>query len=326
VIFDGEAGIPAGTRGISFETTAEARTRWAVAKQTLRRMFLGYVQGDISAFMGGFSADMEQDRTVFQNAAMRDFQGETSINVDLQILEYRVTFGQLCTRFLWNRNAVDQRSGVTSVQVGETYACFDRHDDFRVQLMTGSVPFGLSDPQLQSQVRAGQVNLPGAAPPATQPATLPPPAASGPFTVSLNIGGGSGGPGNVVAIDLETEARRQFIDFGSAPLAVNPAPGEDLAVYVDVFSPSPIYFQGLNGAQVVPCVSSPPNFTDVRNVNGLFTEDNSFTSTTFGVETPGGLRALVILNGTTDLQFIRNPSGNPVQSSGSVDCLAGGAP
>ena len=64
------------------------------------------------------------------------------ISVDIQIIEYRITFEQVCLRFLWNRNGIDRSTGVPVVTTGESYACLGRLDGFRIILLTGAVPFG----------------------------------------------------------------------------------------------------------------------------------------------------------------------------------------
>ena len=338
---DGTDAIPAGTFNLEWEFQANPETRWDAVKQTLMQMFQGYVNGDLNAFMSGFSGSMSQDVSIFRNAASGDFQRDTSINVDIQILEYRVNFDQICTRFLWNRNAVDQKTGVVGVQTGETYSCFNRHDGFKVSLMTGQVPFGAGDPQLQTQLQAGQPNDPGAnsATPSPSPTTpAPPPMANnGPFSRTLMLSMSSGG-NNAAALDLENESyQRFFFEFntGGSAMSEPSQAGEDFYVWLETSGEGDqIFYQGVAGTTVLPCSGSTPTIANVRDILGggaTGAQTGESVSHTFGLVAPGGTKALAVLSGKmgslpniqVNLTYVRNPSGSPVVAGGTVDCSAG---
>lgn len=161
-LFDPVTGEPitAPAAGPASESPVgyDQRTRWETVKEWLRRFMEAYVQGDLGGALRAFSRNMLQDSSLLRLALQEDFRNQTNINIDIELLEYRMSFDTVIVRIRWNRTAVDQQSGQATVQTGVSRLLFDRHDGFRLAGWFGSSPFGLFTALWQQQVEAGDPN------------------------------------------------------------------------------------------------------------------------------------------------------------------------
>lgn len=280
-----DLGPSAGGKDLTSSVGNDDRTRWEAVKQVLRDLFGGYVGKDLGLVREQFSPDLVQDLQVIVNAITEDYQTQTNFNVDIELLEFRRSLSTFVVRFLWNRNAVDSRTGLNIVHSGECSFQFDRQHGFRIRQMQGPVPFGLFNQQLRAQLQLGQPNFevrtlvgpePPPPPPMGGPPPPPPPPPAGTFGVldltSLTT------TTNAAALDIEAGTAAFFADTlagrFTAP-ARPPGATEDVYVWVQAFVPgSSLFVQRVNTARAGPCAQGVATLiTDMRrlNVGGLGT-------------------------------------------------------
>ncbi len=156
---DAPTGDRSATSSAIFRAEAgtDELTRWERAKYWIRRLFEAYVRGDLPGVMQCLSRDFAQDASIFRNAVLEDFQNDGNINVDVELLEYRMSFDSLIARVGWNRAAVRLANGTAlAAQSGECEIVFDRHHRMRLKMLRGQMPVGLRDPEWVRQAEAGQ--------------------------------------------------------------------------------------------------------------------------------------------------------------------------
>ncbi len=291
-------------------------TRWQVCKEQLTAMFRSYLEKDVRGFLAGWARDSFTDLSILRNAVLADFLAETQVNLDLEMLEYRMSRDTIRARFRWNRAAVLQVSGRLEVTRGTTEVFFDRHQKFKVKQMIGSVPFGLRDGTLQKQVAAGNPNP-------SEDQVTPDPAGSGNSlqTVTLSLDPSPGGFGNVAFFDVET---RQVRKAQSAhPSSVPGAPGEDFRIWIPLgFPPAAgdTRIDALGSAQVSAC---PPNvpLSAFQRIRPEYLGSNSSTAVSeiFGTRTDEGQFVLVELSDLSLLSFLVG-NGPNFQANGAQIC------
>lgn len=179
---------------------------WERVQEVLRGMLRGYTEKDVGAFMRGISPAFEQDRDIFRNAVLGDFNEETDLRLDVQLLERRTTPATTSVRFRWNRTATRQGSGAPVVRDGEATFLFDRPSDLRVRQMRGQLPFGFTDAALQQQANVGQTA-----------------GSTEFFKTSFEV---SEPPTTALIVDFESRSVRTFPEAG--PYAGQVQPGDDL--------------------------------------------------------------------------------------------------
>jgi hypothetical protein len=137
------------------------QTAWETIKGTLEGFSRAYVDRDVTGAMRWIGRNFTQDAGVLRNALLRDFQRETSITLDLVLQGYRTTRDGAAVQLDWNRTGTDQRTGQSLVRRGSSRVLFDRHDAYRIVTWFGTTPFGLGDPQWETQSRLGDPGLAG---------------------------------------------------------------------------------------------------------------------------------------------------------------------
>lgn len=150
-------GQPAG-EGSGGPVQVSSSTRWEAAKRVLRRFLSAYVARDLGGVLRCLSQSFVQDLTVLRNALMEDFQRETDINLDLELLNYRFTRDSVQVEVRWSRSATDQQSGAAAVRTGTSRILLSREGGFGISGWFGATPFGLSDAAWNRQAAAGDVN------------------------------------------------------------------------------------------------------------------------------------------------------------------------
>lgn len=304
-------------------------TRYERAKEQLRDLTKAYIDRHMSGFQKGFSSDSRQDLSVLWNAVQSDWNNETDINIDIELQQYWMTFERVCMRARWNRTSklttVDPglTGGQSTNETGTGVWCFDRFEDFKMRMMSGSVPFGRSDPAWRQQVASGDPNPDeGLTPQASvsegpqMPALMP---------VTLNLDRTPGGLGNLAAIDFEAKTVRKV--ESSSPTSEAALPGEDLHVYVRLnVAPTVIFFRAVNSAKVMNCgTASSTLLSSLRGIDEtkLVSSTTDSVGPNFGIRTDDAVGANFVLFRVSDLAvstFMINevPLVNPV---GDVDCL-----
>jgi polyhydroxyalkanoate synthesis regulator phasin len=236
-------------------------TRWEKVKKILSRFFRAYIARDLHRVLAQFSPSAAQAILIFRNAILRDFQREVDISLDVELLEYRSSPDTLEVRFRWNRHATDVQTGLVRVLSGIATFWLDRNSDFRIVRMTGAMPFGIGDPDVQKQARAGQASKPLYLTPEGLPGSpedpqSPAPASAPPVeTLSLQlVGSFPNNPVDIAAINFETGQVRKVLS--ADPLIEVPLPGEDLFAYVYLgkfVGSTPVRLRAVNGAALSEC-------------------------------------------------------------------------
>ncbi len=297
-------GAPVGNRDL---------TRWEAAKDTIRRVLQAYTSQDIMQFMDRFTLDTAQDLGILRNAVLNDYQVETGLAVDIILLQYWVNFDRICTRATWKRNAVRIATGTPINEDGEGIYCFSRHDDFRLRLMFGSLPFGRSDKELQKQLRAGAPNgAPGSSPVDAEPLPL-----------ALNLDFQPTGQGNVAMVDFERLGNPVRKVKDPNPSTVPAQPGEDLRISVPLGTfPTQIQVEAFSPALVGTCGSTAnADLEDVKRVHpsGLGSSGSTNQGKNFGVLTIEGNRAVLRIPDLGISSYFLS-SADLVNPAGTLDC------
>lgn len=242
-----DAGIGAGQGTESVFDVLDA-TRWEVVKERIRQLLSAYVNRDISGVVRVFAPGAWQDLSILRNAIQEDFQNETNVNIDVELVSYFMTFDTVQVRIRVNRNATDQTTGVVSVQSGTATLFFLRHEDLRMAAWFGFTPFGLFDPQWREQARAGDQNAflddddhgsGGYSPMGPQQMS------AGPFLVDDPFSSPSPTPDHVF-VNFDTGATGTF-DQNNTCFASCSQPGFDLVMFGNVPTPGDVSFQVLQG-------------------------------------------------------------------------------
>jgi hypothetical protein len=302
-------------------------TRWDRAKEVLGQLFQAYVTGNLPQFRKQFSPGLGQEESIFTNAFLADHQQQTDLNLDLELLTYLESGPTMTVDLRWNRNATLKTSGLTQVDTGECRVYLDRAKDYLVRRMIGRLPFGLTDPELQKQARAGQVNLPPGTtlvpqvpnPPPASP--LPP---NGPIRLAINLNPAGK---NVAAIDLTQGTVRRF-QAAQTNLVTGQA-GEDVAIFILPGSApgATVHLLPLNGTQLGNC-PQPVALTGLRtvleaNFPGV---TSSLRSLFWAAKTGSGEYAFLQIEdaeGTRSplsLAYFWTPDRAELNPSGSMDC------
>lgn len=322
---DAPVGVPGGFVNLNLDGAGvgiSGQTRWQRAKTHLANGMRAYVAKDAAGFMTMFSPDALVDLAVLRNAALEDFQAEDRINIDFQLLAYRMTNTGLDADLQWNRNSVDARSGTPAVETGTSRAVFDRGQDFTVKAWYGSTPFGRRSRALADQVQAGQVNDetgveeeaddegPSTPAPPTQAAI-----SSKSFTLDFM-------PNRFAVFDFEAGTVR------TSPTALTATATEDLAFQVTDF-PTP-YALNLNDAQpalgaVIRGCTGVTDLTQLRSVNtgGLAAGEGLNGVQFYALKTAEGnlvlFEADAATAGTVELRWMI-AAISLVNPAGTVDC------
>lgn len=304
-------------------------SRWEQCKRILQRLGEAYVNKDIAAFMDAFSRDFEQDPIVLRNAVMQDFREDAQVNLDFELLEYRVSFHLVQVRVRWVRTAILQ-DGVPALPTqGVARLLFDRHHDFRLRNWTGFPPFGVRDPVWLELTRGGQLNyeeeslgtgssLPGAGPPG------PPPVA--PVLVLPTIPVPN--PGfEQVCIDFDMSPPSVLVSMGCAGLpydvSVNPPPPPSPPPPPPDYSVSSIGGVGVRFCSAggiledyLDLVLPSPGFLNGTNLDkfGVFTGTNHVIMEV--VYTPGGAGPPDFV----DIRYMIDPSNVVNPATGFLTC------
>lgn len=289
--------------------------RWQAVKRTLRDLVRAYVENDIGGVLRLLAADVVPDSSVFFNAIKEDYEAETNIALDLELLRYRLGMEESCVDLRWNRNATRMVDGGVSVDRGTATFCFSRDSGMKLSRAQGRLPFGLGDPQLQKQASGGQLNPDPENPNA---GTL----AVGVQTLVLDVDHRPGGRGNVAFVDLETGRVRKATSTNLDDLPGEP--GEDFYVATDLQAATPdgICFHHVNGTGVVGCDGGfDQPFSALREIDTtrfVRVTDDVF-GYHFGVRTTEGNFAFVRVPNFRDASFkiARSPI---VQPEGSQRC------
>lgn len=165
-----DLGPGAGDFPLELSLGNDGRTRREAIVEMLRELFLGYVDRDIARFYKAIAGDALFGAGIARNAVLEDFKRLENVNVDVEVLEYRLTMNTSCVRFRWRRVATDQQTGQPNVSDGNSQFCGNRESGFQFQRIVGVPPFGQSYPEFVSQVHAGQPT----------PTPTPSPSPSGP--------------------------------------------------------------------------------------------------------------------------------------------------
>ncbi len=246
-------GTPAGDSG-RYEVGMIDLTRWERAKEVLRRLGTSYVEQDIQGFMRQFSANATLDLSILRRAVNTDFEQEADIQLDFELIEYRLTFDTIMVRLRWLRSSVLENGTPSRVNLGESRLLFDRFDDMRIKTWTGLPPFGARDPQLLAQTKAGNPNDEdsnnnndgfGEPDPDTDSGTTDPPGRSGPAIFNFGTNSAAGFDPYCFELDAATPT---VTNFG------NCAPGDDVSVSFPFSPGAPIQidYRG-SGAGQAPC-------------------------------------------------------------------------
>lgn len=172
---EGGRAYPAG-KTVRAHVFGDELTRWERAKEVLKALGRAYVVQDIGLFMRQFSTNAHLDLSILRQAVQEDFEQDADIQLDFELLEYRVTFHSIHVRIRWLRSSTLQSGAPAAVTEGTSDILMDRHDVFRIKSWRGLPPFGARDPQFIEQVRSGAPNLQldGVATGHTDTETLPP--------------------------------------------------------------------------------------------------------------------------------------------------------
>jgi hypothetical protein len=237
----------------------------------ITRLMATYVGRDLSGFMRVISDNFTQDSSILRNAISADFQSESNANVDIELLEYRMTQDTIQVKIRWNRTATDQKTGATSVQTGTATLLFDRRDNFRLMAWLGLSPFGLTDAQWTQQAAAGDPSVSSE---------------SGPISGSgslglVNLDGTGPNHQSGFIIDLDERNGRTAVGNGSNPLflsGISALPTGDMVIQfqgsgstsTSAFLVTPNHESSsvfpTDVARFAKC-SSNPQLSDVKGIN-----------------------------------------------------------
>lgn len=240
--------------GLAGAVKLSEQSRWEAVKRSLRRVVLPYVRQDPTLLDRALSPEFLQDRNILMNGIRRDFQEQTSINLELQLLTYRFTDSLAIVEVRWQRSATVQSTGLVQVLQGNATLLFDRFHDYLLKALFGASFVGVTDPTWQTQAQVGdpssaqvQVLFEGGSAPA-QP-TNPGGGTTGPTlggtqsSGTLRVADANFGPNGVpnhIAINLSGGTARTFLR-GSGPGTCSPGTcsqaGDDLIL-------SPNFVQG----------------------------------------------------------------------------------
>lgn len=135
-------------------------TRWEMVKQTLSGFFRAYLDRDIQGVMNRVARDFQQNREVLRNAIRKDFDAEGVTNLDVELLEYRMTRETVLVRVRWLRSSTEFQNGQPSpVTSANAVLLFGRNDGFRLTSWQGPSPFGTRDSTWQAQVAGSDPQL-----------------------------------------------------------------------------------------------------------------------------------------------------------------------
>lgn len=281
-------------------------TRYERAKQWLTEAVRAYVSGNVAVFMDSFGTFNEIDLGILRNAVLDDFQRETEIRLDIELLSYSFGYDDdLNLSLRWNRSGIDKTTGTVRVENGLSLLVFSRFGDYRIKGWRISMPFGRKDQALRGQIRAGQLNdqtgIPSLVPvPVTRTFVIP----SGIF------------------IDFEGGSARPFVGLPPPPQA-----GED--VRVDRVFLSEFKVQVLAGppAGVVACLPAPAALLDLRVVDEsamLPSAQVAASRSLYGIQTADQNFAFLEVRvepnpENVTVTWITSPSP-VVNETGTVDC------
>jgi hypothetical protein len=268
-----------------------------------------------------FPPSAAQATSIFRNAILNDFQQETDITLDVELLEYRNSMKTLEVRFRWNRHSVGLKTGQVQVLSGVASFWLERESNYLIRQVAGAMPFGIGDPEVQNQARAGQVLDPLYLTPDGLPLPAQDPKAPPIKTLPLQLIASLANPVDLAAIDFETGRVRKVLSAN--PLTEAALPGEDLFAYVYsgkfIGKGPPVRLRAVNGAALSECgpklflllrwkeVSSPPPVasqgdTSIGRIVGVRTGEGNYVLVDF----PDRVQANYLLGGSTT---IVNPVG-----------------
>lgn len=300
--------------GLRFRVDA-GQDRWSALKQALAGIFRAYVDGDAGGVLAHLASSVVPDSSIFYNALREDYEAETNIHVNVELLRYRLGREESCVDMRWNRSATRIVDGRVRLDDGTSTFCFLREGRMKLGRATGRLPFGLGDPDFQRQAAAGQLN-----PDPTNPGAgvLP----VGVQTLEIDVDHQPGGRGNVAFVDLETGRVRKATAANTDDLEGEP--GEDFYVGTDlqVATPPGICFHAVVDTGVIACDGGfGQDFSALRSLDlsklARFTDDTQGFH--FGVRTSEGNFAFVRVANFQTLSFVisRDPV---IQPEGSLSC------
>lgn len=192
-------------------------TFWERAKRTLRDFLRAYVAGDLMGAMRQVDEDYPA-AGLLRNALLEDFQQETGISVDVQLVRFQVGPRSLEVLLDWRRTATRQGTGTPVVQTGQSSVLISREG--RILGVRGALFAGLTDPDYRTQTRAGQLT-------GTDPVTLfGEDLGAGTGASSSTSGGGSSLAFRTITLPLTAATPNAYVDFEdeSFTLFGSPAP------------------------------------------------------------------------------------------------------
>jgi outer membrane murein-binding lipoprotein Lpp len=315
------------------------KTRWQAVKERIRKLFRAYTDKNMMALLALFSDSAGLSLEVFRNAIVSEFQRETDIRVDVELLAYYLSRDVVLVRFRWNRHSVMIETGRNRINSGIAEFWLRRDDHFLVYQLAGAMPFGLDNLDFQKMLGNSRPTYPsyltssgeladstpgGLAPPAAPPPPGPPPPPVPPtvhdLTIQLDFR--NGGLGNLAAIDLELGTVRKRISAN--PAGEVPQPGEDFFLFVPLGFPSTtIQVLGVNGSTIANCGPSSPVLLDLRQLtpSSLVGASNNLPGASFGVQTGEASFAFLRVADAQLASYILGGVNPVIHPEASMTCL-----